>query len=150
MASTIERKFSPIEKVRFIRMVVIIRRDSPIRCGSSFTSSSTSAMSAASTAMSLPTPPMAMPTSAFFSAGASLMPSPIMHTRMPSRCQPSMASSFSSGRQPARTSRMPSRAAMASAARSWSPVSSTGRTPAASSAAMVAALSARSVSESAR
>ena len=41
------------------------------------------AMSAASTAMSLPTPPMATPTWARLSAGASLTPSPIMHTCLP-------------------------------------------------------------------
>ena len=83
MARKMARKFSPIEKVRFMRMVVIIRRDSAIRCGSSFTSSSTSAISAASTAISRPTPPMEMPTSAFLSAGASFAPSPIMQTGMP-------------------------------------------------------------------
>ena len=76
-------KLSVMEKVMLSLMVVIIRLERATRCGSSFTSSSTSAISAASTAISLPTPPMAMPTSAFVSAGASFTPSPIMQTGMP-------------------------------------------------------------------
>ena len=64
-------------------MVRIMRLESAMRCGSSLTSSSTSAISAPSTAMSLPTPPIAMPTSAALSAGASFTPSPIMQTLSP-------------------------------------------------------------------
>lgn len=73
MARTIAIKFKVIEKVMFSLMVVIMRLERAMRWGSSFTSSSTRAMSAASTAMSLPTPPMAIPTSARFRAGASLI-----------------------------------------------------------------------------
>lgn len=61
MASTMATKLSSMENDMFSRIVVIIRCESAIRCGSSRTSLSTSAMSAASTAMSLPTLPIAMP-----------------------------------------------------------------------------------------
>lgn len=50
----IARKFSAMEKLMLHLIVSIIRLDRAIRCGSSFTLSSTSAMSAASTAISLP------------------------------------------------------------------------------------------------
>ena len=83
MASAMAMKLSVMEKVKLSLMVVIIRLERATRCGSSFTSSSTSAISAASTAISRPTPPMEMPTSAFLSAGASFAPSPIMQTGMP-------------------------------------------------------------------
>src|SRR5699024_4039594 len=56
IARTMATKFSAMEKVMLTLMVVIIRLDRAMRWGSSFTSSSTRAMSAASTAMSLPTP----------------------------------------------------------------------------------------------
>ena len=80
IAKTIAMKFRAMENVKLHLMVTIMRFARRKRWGSSLMSSLTSAMSAASTAMSLPTPPMAMPTYAFFSAGASLMPSPIMQT----------------------------------------------------------------------
>lgn len=64
MASTMAMKLSVSENVILSLMVRIMRLESAMRCGSSVTSSSTSAISAASTAMSLPTPPIAMPTSA--------------------------------------------------------------------------------------
>ena len=49
-ARTIATKLSAIENVRLHFMVVIIRFDNRIKCGSSLTSSSTRAISAASTA----------------------------------------------------------------------------------------------------
>ncbi len=79
IASMIATKFNVIEKVRFNLIFVIIFFASPIKCGTSLISSSTSAMSAASTAISLPIPPMAIPTCAFFKAGASLIPSRPVH-----------------------------------------------------------------------
>ena len=48
-------------------------------------SSSARTMSAASFDTSVPVMPMAMPMSAFFSAGASLTPSPVMATTAPPR-----------------------------------------------------------------
>ena len=83
IASTIATKLSVSENVRLSFIVPIIRFASAVRCGSSRISSLTRAMSAASTAMSLPTPPIAMPTVAHLSAGASFIPSPIMHTPCP-------------------------------------------------------------------
>ena len=80
IARMIAMKLSPMENDILIFIVVIIRLESASKCGNSFTSSSTRAMSAASTAISLPTPPIAMPTSAAFKAGASLIPSPIIQT----------------------------------------------------------------------
>lgn len=46
IASVMARKLSAIKKAILHLIVVIIRRERAIRCGSSFTSSSTSAMSA--------------------------------------------------------------------------------------------------------
>ena len=80
MARKMAAKLRIMEKDRLRVMVRIMRRDRAKMCGSSLMSSCTRAMSAASTAMSLPMPPMATPTKAFFRAGASLMPSPIMQT----------------------------------------------------------------------
>lgn len=54
MASTMAMKLSVSENVILSLMVRIMRLESAMRCGSSVTSSSTSAISAASTAMSLP------------------------------------------------------------------------------------------------
>ena len=65
-----------------------------------------SVMSAASMATSVPVP-MAMPTSAWASAGASLMPSPTMATTLPPACSSLTSSAFCSGSTSARTSSMP-------------------------------------------
>ena len=54
-------------------------------------------MPAASLLTSVPVMPMATPTSAFFSAGASLTPSPVMATTAPRRCQASTTRSFCAG-----------------------------------------------------
>ena len=54
MASTMAMKLSVSKNVILSLMVRIMRLESAMRCGSSVTSSSTSAISAASTAMSLP------------------------------------------------------------------------------------------------
>ena len=146
MASTMATRLRAIEKARLRRMVVIIRRDRASRWGSSSTRSFTRTMSAASTAISLPTPPMAMPTKALFRAGASLMPSPTMQIRTPACWARSIQLSLSSGRQPARYSRMDSVRAMWAAAFSLSPVRSTGDTPSALRARSMAAASPRTVS----
>ena len=143
-------KFRVIEKVIFNLMVTIICLDSATRCGSSFTSSSTNAMSAASTAISLPTPPIAIPTSAFFSAGASLMPSPIMHTGIPFFWYFSMYASLFSGIQFAFTSSIWSKDAIVFAAFSWSPVKRTGHIPSFKSSSIMCSLSLRTVSDNAR
>ena len=102
MARMMATKFSAMEKVRLHFIVSIMRFARRCRCGSSRSSSPTRTMSAASMAMSLPTPPMAMPTVARLSAGASLMPSPVMQTGRPAASASSMKRSLSSGRQPAR------------------------------------------------
>ena len=54
-------------------------------------------MPAASLLTSVPTMPIAMPTSAFLSAGASLMPSPVIATISPRLCQASTTRSLSDG-----------------------------------------------------
>ena len=59
-------------------------------------------MSAASMATSVPVP-MASPTSAWASAGASLMPSPTMPTRAPSACSRWTSPALCSGSTSART-----------------------------------------------
>ena len=59
--------------------------------------SSASTMSAASFDTSVPVMPMATPMSAFFSAGASLTPSPVMATIAPARCSASTIRSLCSG-----------------------------------------------------
>ena len=59
--------------------------------------SSASTMSAASFETSVPVMPMATPMSAFFSAGASLTPSPVIATTAPFRCSASTMRSLCSG-----------------------------------------------------
>ena len=100
-------------------------RDRRIALTASRRSLRTSTASALSMATSVPAP-MAMPRSAATSAGASFTPSPIMATRRPSRCRRSTWARLSAGRTPAITSVMPSRAAIARAVRSSSPVSMMG------------------------
>jgi hypothetical protein len=120
-------------------------------------SSSISIISAASFATSVPCLPMAIPMSAFFSAGASLTPSPVMATRSPrawnartilslcsglvrakmvavatacSRSRALMASTWSPrSTDAALCTGMPSCRAMATAVASASPVTMTTRTP---------------------
>ena len=127
-----------------------MRRLRANRWGRPSTASSTRTMSAASAAMSLPMPPMAMPTAARFRAGASLMPSPTMHTGPDRASYWSIRRSLSSGRQPASYSVMPSRPATAAAVRSPSPVRSAVRIPRAWRPRIISALSSRTVSASAR
>ena len=139
-----------MEKVRLHLMVTIIRLESPNKCGSSFTSSSTKAISAASTAISLPIPPIAIPTFAFFNAGTSFTPSPIMQTDSCFCCSSAIHRILSSGKQFVCTSVICSCEAMAVAAFSWSPVSNTGCTFKSFNCAIIPALSVRTVSESTR
>lgn len=66
--------------------------------------SSRSMMSAASFAISVPAIPIANPMSAFFSAGASLVPSPVTATTWPSQRRPVTRVYLSCGLERARTS----------------------------------------------
>ena len=65
--------------------------------------SSASTIAATSLAASVPRRPMATPTSARFSAGASLTPSPVMATTAPSACSASTSRSLCSGLVRAKT-----------------------------------------------
>ena len=144
------RKFSPIEKLKFSFIVVIIRLDRDIKWGSSLTSSFTNTISAASTAISLPIPPIAIPTVAFFSAGASLIPSPIIQTACLFSWYFSISFNLSSGKQPAYTSPIPNCFAILLAEFSLSPVKSTGWTPQLCKASIISVLSFRMVSDKTR
>jgi len=93
----------------------------------------TSVTPALSIAMSVPVP-MAMPTSAFASAGASLMPSPAIATTWRSHCASSTTRTLSAGKTSAITCSIPSFLATASAVRRLSPVTITTRRPASRSA----------------
>jgi len=73
-------------KRMFCRMVDEVRCPSRRTAGAAERSSRKRATSAASCATAVPMPPMAIPTSAAVSAGASLIPSPIMTTRCPCAC----------------------------------------------------------------
>ena len=72
---------------------------------------------------------MARPTSACASAGASLVPSPIMATSLPSDCCRVMYASFDSGVASATKSSTPACCAMAAAVSGLSPVIMTVRRP---------------------
>ena len=65
--------------------------------------SSTKMIAAASRATSVPAIPMANPTSAFFKAGASLVPSPVTATTFPRSLSPVTRQYLSSGRERAKT-----------------------------------------------
>ena len=117
-----------MENIRLYFIVTIILFDNARRCGSSLISSSTKTISAASTAISLPTPPIAIPTSAFFKAGASLIPSPIIHTLNSFSWYLLIQFNLSSGRQFAYNSLILSILEIDPAALSLSPVNKTGCT----------------------
>jgi hypothetical protein len=72
---------------------------------------------------------IATPTSACASAGASLVPSPVMATSWPAACSARMRASFISGVAWARKSSTPASAAMAPAVSGLSPVIMTVRCP---------------------
>ena len=78
---------------------------------------------------------IATPTSACASAGASLVPSPVIATRLPPACSRLMSSSLSSGVASARKSSTPASAAIAFAVSGLSPVIMTVRMPIARSSA---------------
>ena len=90
----------------------------------------TSVTPALSMATSVPVP-MAMPTSAWASAGASLMPSPAIATMRPSACRRFTRSLFSGQRLRRRPRRCRASRATASAVARLSPVSMTTRMPSA-------------------
>lgn len=68
--------------------------------------SSNNIMSAACLATSVPAIPIAKPTSAFFSAGASFVPSPVTATTCPLSINPVTNAYLSSGLDLARTSKL--------------------------------------------
>ncbi len=72
---------------------------------------------------------MATPTSAWASAGASLVPSPVMATSLPLACSSWMSRILASGVASARKSSTPASRAMAAAVRGLSPVIMTVRMP---------------------
>ena len=72
---------------------------------------------------------MATPTSAWASAGASLVPSPVMATSLPPSCSCLIRANFASGVASARKSSTPASWAMAAAVRGLSPVIITVRMP---------------------
>ena len=72
---------------------------------------------------------MATPTSAWASAGASLVPSPVMATNLPPSCSCLMSASLASGVASARKSSTPASWAMVAAVRGLSPVIITVRMP---------------------
>ena len=72
---------------------------------------------------------MATPTSAWASAGASLVPSPVMATRRPPSCSRLISAILSSGVASARKSSTPASVAMAAAVSGLSPVTMTVRMP---------------------
>ena len=72
---------------------------------------------------------MATPTSAWASAGASLVPSPVMATSLPPSCSDRMSSILASGVASARKSSTPASWAMAAAVSGLSPVIMTVRMP---------------------
>mmetsp|Transcript_60209 Transcript_60209/g.138123 ORF Transcript_60209/g.138123 Transcript_60209/m.138123 type:complete len:351 (+) Transcript_60209:895-1947(+) len=107
-----------------------------------------STTSAVSIATSVP-PPMATPTSACASAGASLMPSPIIATHAPDRCSSCTFSALSAGLVSARTFVTPSCFAICRVVRALSPETIHTARPQESSRASTAAASGLSSSESA-
>ena len=108
-----------------------------------------SVMSDDSIATSVPVP-IARPMSACASAGASLMPSPTIATRLPSDCSRLTSAALRSGRTSARTRPMPTWRAMAAAVRRLSPVIITTSRPSARRPARAATDSSLSVSATAR
>ena len=109
-------------------MIRTLRRAWPSACGISRRSLPVKATSADSIAASDPLTPIAMPTVALASAGASLMPSPIMAVGVVVD-RDATAFALFSGRSCAATSSMPACSAKARAVRSLSPVSILTDTP---------------------
>ena len=103
-------------------------------------------MSADSMAMSVPEP-TAIPTSAWVSAGASLIPSPVIATRLWATCRSLTISSLSPGFVSAWTSSMPSSEAMCSAVSLLSPVTIITLRPSLCIDSMAEGLSSRTGSE---
>ena len=120
-------------------MLRMVCRDRRIASTASMRSLFISTTSADEIATSVPAP-MAMPTSARASAGASLMPSPIIATLRPADCFSRTMRSLSCGRTSAMTSRTPSSEAMVCAVFLLSPVSSVTSMPMLSSALTAARL----------
>ena len=131
MAGTIAKYFATslaIEKVviepRVIRSCLPIAMTSSSLVGSE----SRSTMLAASLAADVPLF-IASPTSAWASAGASFVPSPVIATRWPSACSSRMNRILSSGLASAMKSSTPASRAMVAAVRGLSPVTMTVRMP---------------------
>ena len=102
-------------------MLRMVARERATVRATSITSFLSSATSAASMATSVPEP-MAIPTSAWASAGASLIPSPTMAVILPWRWSFATSAALCSGSTSARTVSIPISAAMARATPQLSPV----------------------------
>ncbi len=126
-------------------MVRSVRLDSAMASAAARRSPVTRVRSLASIATSVPVP-IAIPRSACARAAASLTPSPTIATTRPRSCRRRTTSTLSHGSTSAITSSMPISAATVRAARSLSPVSSTGDRPSARSSAMARALEGFTVS----
>jgi len=94
-ASTMPTRLYAAVNQRFCLMVLKARRPIRIASGTTRQSSCIRATCAASIAASVPAAPIAIPTSAWASAGASLMPSPTIATTWPDRCSRSTRRIFS-------------------------------------------------------
>ncbi len=123
-------------------MIPTVRRDRAMADATSRGSPPTRVTSDASMATSAPVP-MATPRSAWASAGASLMPSPIIATARPPACSSAILAALSPGSTSARTRSVgiPTWRATASAVARWSPVTSHDSIPAAVNARTASAAS---------
>src|SRR3990167_3519211 len=123
---------------RFCLMFRIVAFESAMAVTTPRRSPDISVMSAASIATSVPVP-SARPMSAWARAGASLMPSPTIPTRLPSSWSRLTSLALSPGRTSARTRSIPTSRAIASAVRRLSPVIMMTSRPSRCSAATAAA-----------
>ena len=109
-------------------MFLMVALLNSIAVGTSIKSLRISTMSADSIATSVPEP-MAIPTSAWASAGASLIPSPTIATFLPSACSFFTSNALSCGKTSLKTRSIPTCFAIASAVRLLSPVIITASIP---------------------
>ena len=121
----------PSARLMFCQRMACVRLDSRTVSATRWRLSFMITTSAASIAVSVPAAPMANPISDCASAGASLMPSPVMPVAPYCFCISLMTCSLASGRRSPRASVIPASAAMAFAVAALSPVSMTGVTPSA-------------------
>ena len=112
----------PMTMAKFCCTMCIVARESLRSSGIIIGSSRLIITSLVSIAISVDLLPSEMPTSAYASAGASLMPSPTITTPLPCVCKRSTASAFCSGRSCALKPSTPICSATARACGSISPV----------------------------